>query len=621
MNTLKLALFLICSTGYLRYISRQPGIGPYKAPFLYCCFVSLCLFFFAIVGQLTAGLFVVTALGFCLFAHAVWSTPFTAFLPSFLPRHNISYLIAFPFVAYYVAIQSDFKFLLWDEFSFWLSSTRFIFETNALFTESSPIYVKSYPPLQQLFQYFFTTFTSWSEKHVLYAQTLWVLSGLLCMLGSLIKSPLHITAGFLISCTFLYFFGYSFSTIYSDPLLGVVFAACVALALDARRGSSTMLAFCIGIAALVLLKEIAVLLAAVAIVVFALNRPYTTNSSAATIIDYLKSLALAVGIPLISVALVLRLWAWYVAEIKASRATLVPNLVEFFNGPLRDRLVRTFNEFLIRLLKSDYVAFFDHAPLAGPSILSVFILVSVCSVILVFCHTDTSRIKRALSLLILLGGAVGYMFALLASYMVFFTEYEGVRLASFERYLSSYMLAWILITYALCIAKLETFSNVYSIASHFAIALAALYLVPQGYLKELKSIRAEGPVFQLRQDIESFSQRVKRHLQKNEQVYFISQNSNGLERVIFYYSMLPYRSSMSWCWSLGKKYFDGDVWTCDVTLNSLIGEYEYLAVYRGDKNLVNAAKDILGATGLNKSSTLFKIDRSNGTIRLIEIID
>ena len=587
MNTLKLALFLICSTGYLRYISRQPGIGPYKAPFLYCCFVSLCLFFFAIVGQLTVGLFVVTALGFCLFAHAVCSTPFTAFLPSFLPRHNISYLIAFPFVAYYVAIQSDFKFLLWDEFSFWLSSTRFIFETNALFTESSPIYVKSYPPLQQLFQYFFTTFTSWSEKHVLYAQTLWVLSGLLCMLGSLIKSPLHITAGFLISCTFLYFFGYSFSTIYSDPLLGVVFAACVALALDARRGSSTMLAFCISIAALVLLKEIAVLLAAVAIVVFALNRPYTTNSSAATIIDHLKSLALAVGMPLISVALVLRSWAWYVAEIKASRATLVPNLVELFNGPLHDRLVRTFNEFLIRLLKSDYVAFFDHAPLAGPSILSFFILVSVCSVILVFCHTDTSRIKRASSLLILLGGAVGYMFALLASYMVFFTEYEGV----------------------------------YSIASHLAIALAALYLVPQGYLKELKSIRAEGPVFQLRQDIESFSQRLKRHLQKNEQVYFISQNSNGLERVIFYYSMLPYRSSMSWCWSLGKKYFDGDVWTCDVTLNSLIGEYEYLAVYRGDKNLVNAAKDIPGATGLNKSSTLFKIDRSNGTIRLIEIID
>ena len=236
MNTLKFALFLICTVGYLRPIARQPAIGPYKAPFLYCCFLSLCLFFFAIVGHLNVGLFVVTTIGCCLFVHALWATPFKTFISSFLPRQNISYLIAFPFVAYYVAIQSDFKFLLWDEFSFWLSSTRFIFETNGLFTETSPIYVKSYPPLQQLFQYFFTTFTSWSEKHVLYAQTLWVLSGLLCIFGSLIKSPWHITLAFLISCTFLYFFGYSFSTIYSDPLLGVVFAACVALALDPRQG-------------------------------------------------------------------------------------------------------------------------------------------------------------------------------------------------------------------------------------------------------------------------------------------------------------------------------------------------------------------------------------------------
>jgi hypothetical protein len=44
-------------------------------------------------------------------------------------------------------------------------------------------------------------------------------------------------------------------------------------------------------------------------------------------------------------------------------------------------------------------------------------------------------------------------------------------------------------------------------------------------------------------------------------------------------------------------------------------------VYRGDQNLVSTAKDIQGAMSLNKNSVLYKIDKVNGTISLIEIVD
>jgi len=64
----------------------------------------------------------------------------------------------------FFAIAPEFKFLGWDEFSFWASSQKLIFGTGELYNEHSPIFLKSYPPGQQLFQYYLTKMTFWSEK-------------------------------------------------------------------------------------------------------------------------------------------------------------------------------------------------------------------------------------------------------------------------------------------------------------------------------------------------------------------------------------------------------------------------------------------------------------------------
>jgi hypothetical protein len=107
-----------------------------------------------------------------------------------------------------------------------------------------------------------------------------------------------------------------------------------------------------------------------------------------------------------------------------------------------------------------------------------------------------------------------------------------------------------------------------------------------------------------------------------DKVYFIAQNTNGFERVMFYYAMLPYTSSMEWCWSLGKKYTESDVWTCDTGLAGQLKGYDYLAVYKGDRQFWDHAGALFAPEAKDLSSGVFKIlRRSNNSIDSMSRID
>jgi hypothetical protein len=80
---------------------------------------------------------------------------------------------------------------------------------------------------------------------------------------------------------------------------------------------------------------------------------------------------------------------------------------------------------------------------------------------------------------------------------------------------------------------------------------------------------------------------------------------------MFYYAMLPYTTSMEWCWSLGKKYAESDVWTCDTGLAGQLKGYDYLAVYKGDRQFWDRAGALLASEAKDLSSGVFKVIRKS----------
>lgn len=612
-------LLFLSTFGFISFISQQGDIGRYKAPFVFCCSLSLVLFFFALVDLLSLGLILATALGYFL---AVLQIIRIAKNPKSLNISYLDVLIVVPFIIFYIAVAKDFKFLIWDEFSFWASSTKIIYETNALFKEDSPIFLKSYPPIQQLFQYYFVKQTFWSEKNVLYAQTFWVLSSILCVVGSIVRGPLNISLTFIIATSFLYFFNYSYSTIYSDQLLGVCFAASLALAYDLNKKITTIIIFFISLATLSLIKEIGILLALVAFGIFYISYFLLHQSSDGSLKAKFLYPTIVSLLGLAGVIGVLKSWSWYVATIQATRDVVIPNFSIFTDPAWNKRLSLTLSEFFTRIVKPGFLNIADRWAISSPSLLFLLIVLILLSVLVVFVKPRILRTKIILTLSIIFAGALGYLAALFLSYLVFFTEYEGIRLASFERYFSSYILAWILLLYALLMSAVDTLKIKSVVAVHALVGTLIFFLVPSVFYKEVRVIKAGGEAYQLRQKTESLADKVKKYIQPKEKVYFIAQNSNGLERIMFYYAMLPYTSSMSWCWSIGKKYFEGDVWTCDVNLPSLLDGYDYLAVYRGDKKLLQSGGALFEKDHFKDGSpSLFKINRIDGKIESFDRLE
>jgi hypothetical protein len=612
-------ILFISSIGYINFLSQRQTIGFYKAPFVFCCFISLFIFIFALFDMLSFGAYLAIAIGGILFF-----LKFTSYFKKSTYKNIsfISLIIIVPFVLFFISIPNDFNFLLWDEFSFWASSAKIIFETNSLFKENSPIFLKSYPPIQQLFQYYITKFTFWSEKNVLYAQTFWVLSSLLCVAGSFCKKPLNIALTFIISCSFLYFFNYSYSTIYSDPLLGVCFAACVALACDQRGKLDSVIIFFVAMAALVLIKEIAVFLALVCVSIFMVSYGLSHHNDAKTKINRIISTASIALIGLASTFGFLKAWALYVEKIHATRDIVIPNWIAFTEPVLNKRFLLITDEFVNRLFKSNFMSVSDRVSGYSPSVIFLLVCLLFLSVAIIFFSPRVERLKLSLIQVILFGGAFCYAGVLLFSYMVFFTEYEGIRLASFERYFSSYVLALIVLLFALFARLIESLAFRYLVAIQISFAVLIFCVVPPLFFKDMRLIQSDAEAYRIRQASELLASKVKQYIKPDEKVYFVAQNSNGLERTMFYYAMLPFTSSMSWCWSLGKKYFEGDVWSCDVNLTSLLDGYSYLAVYRGDEQLWLSAKELFDSTETkNASPSLFKINRTDGKIDSFSRLD
>jgi hypothetical protein len=89
-----------------------------------------------------------------------------------------------------------------------------------------------------------------------------------------------------------------------------------------------------------------------------------------------------------------------------------------------------------------------------------------------------------------------------------------------------------------------------------------------GAFLHLKHISPSIDLITVRQELLLASENMKKYLSKDQKIFFIMQNSQGYEQSLFKYIMKPYNGGNA-CWSIGKKYYIDDVWTCEKKLQDL----------------------------------------------------
>lgn len=206
-----------------------------------------------------------------------------------------------------------------------------------------------------------------------------------------------------------------------------------------------------------------------------------------------------------------------------------------------------------------------------------------------------------------------YIVFLMTAYFIRFTEYEGTRLASFERYVGTYLVAYVILESAAVTASInipKSFLSRFKVAPQWnrrysgavlGLIVVLLFYQGQGLVRESKDALA------IRDTVEISVQQLQNRAKVTDRVYFLHPNTTGFTFYIAQY--LTSNPMNPYCWSLGEPYSKGDVWTCNVPIQTAIRQYDWLIVQQPDPTLEALLSGLIqGNKTLDKSTNLFKIE-------------
>lgn len=611
------SLELILSTfGYLLFLTSIVKIRLLITPFVWSCLVLVCTYLFAIFGKLQLGVEITLYLGYLAGLIALSRFKTFSFKSAIQSTAILVWLL--PILVLYYAIPKDFMFFLWDEVGGWARSQKLIYETNALLNANSPFSLRSYPPGQQIFQYYITKNIVWSEKILLLSQDLFIFSALLAVVGALVRKRLWACTVFIALIPLIYFFNFDYNTIYCDPLVACVFAGCLALALKPNKEQIDAWVLALCLCSFVLLKDISLIFSIIVIFVYGLTTFQSVfKDSNLTyrfkLIEVFKKLIICISL----LSIIVLSWKWYVSVIGTSKTEMISLTLDSFMQPAyRQRVDTTLTAFMNAIFKTGYFVFRFKDLRFSLSLSTVVILVIFLSGIIFSLSSKEKRVNVFFILFIIAAGAISYLLFLLWLYLTYFTEYEGTRLASFERYSMTYLLAWLLVIFTWLMSAIsDKFKSRFTILIPITLCAVVYISVPNKFYSDVKSLQLDQISFEKRKATQDLSDLVRKFNKPGERVFFLAQNTNGYERHLFDYAML--QNLPNDCWSVGKKYNDGDVWTCDQPLGLLLKGFSYLAIYAADQRFWNDNKDFFESDGVGLLRGVYKVKfTTDGQLRL-----
>lgn len=229
--------------------------------------------------------------------------------------------------------------------------------------------------------------------------------------------------------------------------------------------------------------------------------------------------------------------------------------------------------------------------------------------------------------LVLLLGNIGYLFGLLLSYLYVFSEYEGLRLASFYRYSNTFVLAFLLTGVGLVFMKFGGGGGrtillykkhkwrLYIFGFAMTVFLYTFFTPPFGILTRKSTMAGDIRVL-IRPQIELILSQVR----EDQKIYIIYQNSSGFEAKIIQYEIFP-RLTNGNCFSLGERYYPEDVWTCLLSQEeweTQLNGYDYVFLAKIDEKFIKSYGELF-ANQISDNDFLFQVKRVNNQIRLLPI--
>lgn len=553
--------------------------------------VVLVLFLFGLLGVLAHGMVVLAVLSALLYlltaATVVKENNLRQTLRNLLTPGAVFFMLV---VALVSVCNVEMVASSWDEFSHWMDIVKAAAYVDDFGTNpAAHSTYQSYPPAMMLFQYALQKVYmlvkpqgGFSEWRTYFAYQIFFVAILMPFLRNIefrqiLKLALYAV---IILVAPLLFYSNLFSAIYIDPFIGILFGAGMAMILLCPRKDGWYVAYiCMLCAVMTLSKDVGFAFSLFLALAFGADCLLDAGARGRIRFFVAPAALLAAYLPKL-------LWSW---ELKTSGAKLTFTgkinwkiLLDVILGrdtSYRQSLVRTYWDAL-----NSKTIVLGNIPVPV-NYIGLLLLFLVLLYILWRIHTIRNPEKRGSSAAVLGLSAlmlIGYLVGLCVIYMFKFSQYEAVRLASMERYLNiAFLGIWMLILLLLA----DYVCSIQYSRAGMCILLAVLLLVSP-LMPFRKFIRGDNISYSrnIRAPYEPLKNSIQQICDGDDRIYFVSQETTGFDFWVSRFNARPNSFNPGMTWSIGQPFYDGDVWTLEMTPEQwkamLMEQYDYVALYK-----------------------------------------
>lgn len=590
-----------------------------------CVFIIAFLFPFGLMGLMTIGIIVAVCVTIVLFvltlSSALKSKENKCFIRNIFTE-GMAWFV-FSLIILSVGIIGK-QFSQGDEFSHWGDVVKATVDLNGFSTNPNSLSAfQSYPPGMVIFQYLAEKIHimlggSFSEWRAYFAYNIFLLCFMAPVFSKLsIKKP--ISSAITIICILLLptvFFTRTYYSLYIDVAISCVFGFGLYTIIRHKENDSyKLLSICSACFILPLLKDIGIFFAAALLLLYVFTEKKRIKK---------RNYATAVFSMIIPVVL------WKI-NVKITNATEVfPfqfDLVELFRvlGGQGTAYKQTVLAGFPKALISKSFEIGTTGIKISYLVLSVIILASTfLSMKKYQTLTGDDRISASKTIIPLI--LLVYIIGLPLTYMFQFVEYEATRYASLERYIAIPICG-------ICMFLLYLWTEIlnYKNKGKICVILCIILLAaPLGNIQSLISREVVEQSREIRSRFTELDEKIERNISDQSTIYIISQEDNGGDFWIMHYLVRPNKIIIGQLtgfdgfsgggYSIGKPYYEGDIWSSDITPEELMDQwierYDYVAIVHTNDYL-NRNYGFLFNSEITDNS-LYYIDKDARIARLVE---
>ena len=508
-----------------------------------------------------------------------------------------------------------------DEFSHWLDTVVIMSRIDAFGTaEGSTAVFPSYPPAMSLFQYLLEKINiffsgEFSEWKTYYAYQLFAVVMMLPFLKSkgqkIPKKIVGLLLWMVALIAPLYFFSEAYSSLYIDPILGLLGGCGFAyIALSSQKDWLYHLHIALMCAVLTITKDVGIYIALFIAIYYFIDNCQSKEKS-------VKHLAIGLA-PMISLLLAKILWKIELAVTNTAQKFSAPfdvsGTIATIRGEGSEYYTAVYDNF-----KAAITYRYIYYERLGFNYCAIMALMTIGFIYFSHRLHKKERANKASAVAGAIIPSIAIIFYILSMFPLYisrFVEEEALNLASFDRYVGiMFLMGFLALLWLFRDVLMEHADNPFIIVVSILVVLSAVHsqkLLINDYTSR-DSVRASQ---EYRQAVDILSDTINASTDEDASILLVGRDEDAIYHPILETISKPRSFTYS------DVYFSGEVSEDTISVDELKdifkSDYDYVAIYTTTDNLLTNYTDIFDNKDDIHNLSLYRVDKTTGMLSLIQ---